>query len=247
VPALLELEIHNFRSLQEATVEFGDFNVLVGPNGSGKSNLLDVIRFIGDSVRADLGPALDMRGGFDEVCFRAAKVRQIAIRVTTNVTSFSSNNALDVYELKFSMRSLRRDPSFGVLVRRESFKFKRTQRQGRRITIDGSRVEVADQRRGGPEHTESSDLLRPDSLGLSTLPRLSDEAGGIQIRQIADLFASFRVFDVNVDAARRPAPFHNTHSWLLTPAIWRLSSDTFTMKTRNSHDSSRTRARLCLA
>ncbi len=203
MPALVELAIRNFRSLKEATVGFGEFNVLVGPNGSGKSNLLDVISFIGDSVRTDLGPALDMRGGFDQICFRAAKPRKIEIRVTTNVTSFSSANAPDVYDLVFSTPSLRR-ADFRVLIRGESFKFKRTKSQGRRITIDGSRVEVVDQRRGGLEHTESSDLLRSDSLGLSTLPRLSDEAGGAQIREIADLFSSFRVFDVNVDAARRP-------------------------------------------
>ena len=38
---------------------------LVGPNGAGKSNLLDVIDFLGDSVREDLAPALSKRGGFD--------------------------------------------------------------------------------------------------------------------------------------------------------------------------------------
>jgi predicted ATPase len=209
MPALVELAAKNFRSLEDVTVGLGDFNVLVGPNGSGKSNLLDLIRFIGDSVRTDLGPALDMRGGFDEVCFRGAESpREIDIKVTTNVTSFSSPSALDVYELKFQLHTLRgrQAASQQYLVRWESFMFKRTKSRGRRITIDGARVDVADQQSGGKEKKASSKLLRSDSLGLATLPRLSDEAGGTQIREIAELFSSFRVFDIDVAAARRAAP-----------------------------------------
>lgn len=210
MPALVQLEAENFRSLEHVHVAFGEFNVLVGPNGSGKSNLLDLIRFIGDSVRTDLGPALDMRGGFEEVRFRGSKTGGITIRVQTNVTSYSSMNALDDYTLSFFLARIRRRGAQqsllpgGALVRDESFMFKRTKNQGRRITIQGSRVDVVDTQPGGKEKTASSKLLRKDSLALATLPRLSDEAGGAQIRQIAELFSSFRVFDINVSAARQP-------------------------------------------
>jgi predicted ATPase len=209
MPALVELDAQNFRSLQDVKVRLGGFNVLVGPNGSGKSNLLDLIRFIGDSVRSDLGPALEIRGGFNEVCFRGAKAKHIRIGVVTNVTSYSSSNALDEYTLDFRLARLRRRtpgaPPDYVLVRDESFRFKRTKSQGRRITIQGSRVDIVDTQPGGKERTASRDLLRKDSLALATLPRLSDEAGGTQIRQIAELFSSFRVFDIDVTAAREPS------------------------------------------
>jgi predicted ATPase len=205
MPALVKLAADNFRSLRQVDVDLGDFNVLVGPNASGKSNLLDLIRFIGDSVRTDLGPAIDLRGGFEAICFRAAKRRRIHIRVLTNVTSYSSPTALDDYQLEFWIgKSAGRATRF--LVREESFKFKRTKTRGRRITIDGSKVEVVDEGSGGKEKSESRALLRADSLGLSTLPRLSDEAGGTQIREIAELFSAFRVYDIDVAAARRPAP-----------------------------------------
>lgn len=204
MPALVKLATKNFRSLRDVDVDLGDFNVLVGPNASGKSNLLDLIRFIGDSVRTDLGPAIDLRGGFDEICFRAAKPRRIHIRVLTNVTSYSSPNALDDYQLTFWIGKAAK-ASTRYLVRDESFKFKRTKTRGRRITIDGSKVEVVDEGSGGKERSESRALLRADSLGLSTLPRLSDEAGGTQIREIAELFSSFRVYDIDVADARRPA------------------------------------------
>jgi predicted ATPase len=198
MPALVELTARNFRSLRDVTVQFGDFNVLVGPNGSGKTNLLDLLSFIGDSVRTDLGPALSIRGGFGAVCFRAAKSKTIEVRLVTRVTQYASAGAPDEYELAFSQR--RR-----VLARVESFKFKRTKRQGRRIRIEGSGVDIADEQSGGRERRASSDLLRSDSLALATLPRLSDEAGGAQVRQIAELFGTFRIFDINVVAARLPA------------------------------------------
>lgn len=38
-----KLEIHNYKSLNELTLEVGRFNVLIGENGCGKSNLLEAI------------------------------------------------------------------------------------------------------------------------------------------------------------------------------------------------------------
>ena len=40
-----KLEIHNYKSLHELTLEVGRFNVLIGENGCGKSNLLEAIAF----------------------------------------------------------------------------------------------------------------------------------------------------------------------------------------------------------
>jgi predicted ATPase len=65
---LLELSVENFRSLRRVTVPLGPLNVLVGPNGAGKSNLPEVFRFLADVIDTDLQPAIDMRGGFHEVC-----------------------------------------------------------------------------------------------------------------------------------------------------------------------------------
>lgn len=40
-----KLEIHNYKSLNDLTLEVGRFNVLIGENGCGKSNLLEAIAF----------------------------------------------------------------------------------------------------------------------------------------------------------------------------------------------------------
>ena len=206
--ALLRVHVENFRSLRDVTVPLGPLNVLVGPNAAGKTNFLDVIDFLGDSVRSDLRPAFDVRGGFDRVRFRGKTSGQIKIEIQANVTKNSSRNAPDVYELQISLGRLvqRRNnqPERRVLIRNESFKFKRTAGAGRRITIAGGKVQVIDERAGAVQQKIQFGL-DSESLGLATLPRLSDNEGGAAIRAIAQLFATFRVFDVDVHAARLPS------------------------------------------
>jgi len=204
---LLELSAKNFRSLREVQVPLQPLNVLVGPNNSGKTNFLDLIAFLGDSVRMDLGPALDRRGGYERVRFRGKSSGSVRIDVKANVTRYSSLTAQDEYSLRFNSPAQRtsRGHDQRVLVRSEDFKFKRTQGRGRRITVSGGMVEVIDERRGG-EASSRKIGLQTESLGLATLPKLSDKEGGGEIRRIADLFATFRVFDVDVRAARLPAP-----------------------------------------
>lgn len=62
----------NYRSIAEVSVEFGPLTVLVGPNGSGKSTILDIVRFIKESLRFDLDTAISRRHGFDRILHRQA-------------------------------------------------------------------------------------------------------------------------------------------------------------------------------
>lgn len=66
---LLELHVENFRSLRDVTIPLGPLTILVGANGVGKSNVLKVFDLLADIIRTDLEPALETRGGFDEVAF----------------------------------------------------------------------------------------------------------------------------------------------------------------------------------
>ena len=184
-------------------------------------NFLDVIQFLGDSVRSDLEPAVSARGGFDALYFRGDTKGQIEIAVVAAVTSHASQNAPDEYRLKFQSpkssaarrradgtRVVRRTPR-RYLARQEFFKFKRTRGRGRRIEISGQRAQffTDDLRANAVEQlTQVHELgLRGDALGLAALPRLSDDEGGKEIRKLSDMFAHFRVFDVDVRAAREPA------------------------------------------
>lgn len=186
--------------------------MLVGPNGAGKSNLLDVIRFLGDSARTDLVPALEARGGYHRVRYRGnPSGAGIDINVHATVTQHSSPTALDEYLLTFRQRAisakerLRSEDIRRLIFREESFRFKRTRGRGRRVTIHGRDVKVIETGPRGQEAERNWVELRNDSLGLATLPKLSETSGGAEIEKMAQLFSSFRVFEVDVAAARRPA------------------------------------------
>jgi predicted ATPase len=210
---LLELSVKNYKSLRDVTVRLGPLNVLVGPNGSGKSNLLDVIEFLGDSAREDLVPALERRQGFERVFFRGKTKGPIRIQVKAHVTSHAHKGAPDEYGLSFTPWRVGRMISRGrgrqkktlrvYLTRSEHFTFKPSKGRGRRITISGEKAELVETR--GEKKTTRGFALRSDSLGLSTLPRLSTAEGGDAVRKMAELFSTFRVFDVDARAARQPS------------------------------------------
>ncbi|WP_328693521.1 AAA family ATPase [Streptomyces phaeochromogenes] len=205
---LLELHVENFRSLRDVTIPLGPLTVLVGANGVGKSNVLKVFDLLADIIRTDLEPALETRGGFDEVAFWGGPKppTTLRIRLKATWTTHSSPNAPDEYDLKVRRYSApsNRDNGRYRLTRSESFQFKRTRGKGRRITVSGERATVADTRSSAGFEDSSEFGIQRLSSGLSTLPRLAKTEGGAEVSLVADQLSSFRVFDVNVDAARQP-------------------------------------------
>lgn len=204
-PYLLRIQARNFRSLRDINVRLGPLNVLVGPNGAGKTNLLEVIAFLGDSARRDLGPAVTDRGGFSRLLFRGVRKQPwVELEVEAAVTKNSNRSTTDVYQLSFTaVRRRRGSTRPDYLMREESFVFKRTSGPGRRITLKGADLVVA---KG--EEKERTEVLREGSLALNTLPKLGDREGGDQVEAVANLFESLRVFDVDVKAARQPSLRH---------------------------------------
>lgn len=219
---LHSISADNFLSLQAVEVDLGPLNVLVGPNASGKTNLLKVIQFLGDTVRTDLMPAVTEHGGFDALRFRgttpspkkrkskkAQQSRRTSIRIgiKAQVTKHSSPNALDEYSLSFWEMPLKQGPK--ILARSESLRFKRVRGRGRRITVQGRRVTIHDE----AQEAETQHLsLGTRSSGLSTLRRLGEEQGAERVDELATLFETFRVFEVDADAARQPSavPYSDT-------------------------------------
>lgn len=200
---LIELSAENFRSLRKVSVPLGPLNVLVGPNGAGKTNVLEVFRFLADVIRTDLDPALSLRGGYDEVVFRGGdrSPNFMKLGVKASWTTHSHAGAPDEYQLRIENRPGR------SLSRRESFTFKRSQGRGRRITITGEKAVLTNVEPDSTEIPAGSIGLRRFSSGLSTLPRLSDEQGGAEPARAAEQMASFRVFEIDVNAARLPSRF----------------------------------------
>ena len=199
MPALRALRVENFRSLERVEVVLGPLNVLIGANGAGKSNLLEVIDFLGDLARLDLSPAIAEHGGWDSIFFRGTPKKgaksEVRIGVEAQVTRYASDNARDIYDLRFSA-------AVGGIERKEDIRFKRTKGQGRRITISGQSFSVTDDRANARAERRA---LSATSSGLATLQRLGDKEGAPQVREIAALFETFRVFDPNITLARRPS------------------------------------------
>jgi predicted ATPase len=230
---LLELHVENFRSLHDVTVPLGPLTVLVGANGTGKTNVLKVFDFLADIIRTDLQPALDARGGFDEVAFWGGTKPPTTMRIQLKATwtSNSTPNAPDEYGLTIRRRALPaprdgsrdRNREAYTLSREESFQFKRTKGRGRRITITGEHARVVD-RRAGKDQDSGSFGIHKLSSGLSTLPRLGSADGGDEVTRVADRLSSFRVFDVDVAAARMPSRLRATDLTSLSPHAENLAA-----------------------
>ncbi|HEX5368086.1 MAG TPA: AAA family ATPase [Dehalococcoidia bacterium] len=68
---LRRLELTNFLSYRETSVEFGGLTALVGPNASGKSNAAAALKLLRDIPEYGLQTALLRRGGFDQLRHRS--------------------------------------------------------------------------------------------------------------------------------------------------------------------------------
>lgn len=61
------IEIKNFRSIHDSSIELNPLTVIVGANSTGKSNLIKAIDFISDIAQFGLNDAIYNRGGFNEI------------------------------------------------------------------------------------------------------------------------------------------------------------------------------------
>lgn len=203
---LHSIAVKNFGILGDVATSLGRLNVLVGPNGSGKTTLLRVIQFLGDAARTQLANAVQEHGGLERLQTRRGRRDETTIGVKMTVTGHAHAGALDEYTLRLMpLREVVRVRTAGSsevhsrFAHRESFTFKRTAHQGRRITLDGGRLHVIDE---GKKRQLSLDK---EAFGLAVLPQLGPDQGGGEVRKIQELFTTFRVFDINAGAARAPS------------------------------------------
>ncbi|MGL5862110.1 MAG: AAA family ATPase [Phycicoccus sp.] len=195
---ITRIRAKNFRSLADVDVHLGPFTVLVGPNGSGKTNLLQVPQFLGMTARFDLDEAITQWGGFDRIQRQAEQTGEVILEIEGQVTDHSSQGATDQYTLTL------RQSSAGALSRSETFLFKRKAGQGRRISLGGGKATVTlENVEGGGRVTKK--LAGTRTTALATLPRLSDEDGGLGIRAFAGMLQGIRLYEPNVEQARTPA------------------------------------------
>jgi predicted ATPase len=187
------IRARNFRSLRDIDVRLGPLSVLIGPNGSGKTNVLNVLRFLATTARFDLAAALDDWRGIEHVQRQAAETGPVRLAVDGLVTPHTGPDAPDSYTLTLTRHNR-------VVSREEEFSFERGDGRGRRITVKGATATVAE----GGTALFSRELATEQTTGLATLPKLSDDDGGLGIRSFAELLSTFRVLEPDIAAARRP-------------------------------------------
>ena len=105
---LTRLQIKNFRSLADVSVDVRPVNVLFGPNGSGKSTLLDTIRFVRDCTKRGVDEASSYRShGIGMLWDKADQEANISIKIETDLAG---------YEVLFGFSSGRIEPSVGEIL-----------------------------------------------------------------------------------------------------------------------------------
>ncbi len=77
---LSSLTIKNYRSLRDATIEFGDLTLFIGANASGKGAILDALRFLSEAVQArDFRPPVFSRGGILNLAWKGEEADRIEL------------------------------------------------------------------------------------------------------------------------------------------------------------------------
>jgi predicted ATPase len=207
---LHKIELRNFLSFANLSLELEHLNVLVGPNGAGKTNILQAFRFLGEIARSDLVPAIDHMGGFENLLFRGSvrKDSRIDLKLAGVMSPHASAKALDEYSIGFQERPMRARnsemPVRRLVERNEEIVIKRLPGRGRRITLHGGEVKIAPVEAGKQMRPPPPLSVQESATGLATLRRLGKEYGADGIEAIAQTFEQLRLFEIDVERARHP-------------------------------------------
>ncbi len=124
---LTRIEINNYKSLHEISLELPRFCCFVGANAAGKSNLADAIDFLALALKNGLPGALDAKGGYDNICFRKARRAKtpmrfcVVVQVPKPVPGFV-DEVLFEFRYEFSFRARQQRISSGCEVKTESLR-----------------------------------------------------------------------------------------------------------------------------
>ncbi len=106
---LTRIQVKNFRSLADVSVETRALNVLIGPNGSGKSSFLDAIWFVRDCAYRGVDAASSARShGVGVLWDGAGEADIIAVTLSTRVVE---------YRIQVGFSEGRFEPRVGELLR----------------------------------------------------------------------------------------------------------------------------------
>lgn len=62
-----KIEIKNFKSFSDVTVDLTRFNIIIGTNASGKTNFINIFKFLKDILNDGLDDAISLQGGTEYI------------------------------------------------------------------------------------------------------------------------------------------------------------------------------------
>jgi predicted ATPase len=103
----------NFKSFDDFSIDFNDFDVLIGSNASGKSNIIETLRFLRDIYNHGIQTAIDFQGDIDNILNRnSGNSRKIWLQFTFK-SEFGIPSISELYLLQdiFLSKQVKKSPS----------------------------------------------------------------------------------------------------------------------------------------
>ena len=110
ITMISKVEIHHFKSIEEATTMLTDVTILVGNNGSGKTNVIDSIRFLRDAAQHGLDRAFSDRHGVESVRqWAPTRPYLITLGITLVERNFQSTYSISIDSKRNEFRITREE------------------------------------------------------------------------------------------------------------------------------------------
>lgn len=182
------LVLKNWKNFQSVNIPLSPRTFVMGPNGIGKSNFLDALRFLADIARpgGGLHQALQVRGGFNGIKFRAAKKKE-----PVEIEVHLADSALSDTYYRYSL-GLAADPSGPPYLTHE-----RVRKSGELI------LDRPDKNDSGGLAQMKETVLEQAGSGKMT----HDFGPNNSLKEIAEFFGSMRYLDFRPELLRHQHPF----------------------------------------
>jgi predicted ATPase len=112
--AIQELDVHGYRSFEEAQWRPGNLNLLVGPNGSGKSNLLRLLELISNVGQGKLAAALKESGGVVPLLWDH-RTASFGWKLRVGPVDPGRDRVKDAVTLEFELENIPRTSSYKIV------------------------------------------------------------------------------------------------------------------------------------
>lgn len=211
------LTVRGYRSLAEVSLRFGTVRLLIGPNAAGKSNLIDALRLLAESVRADMETAVTRRGGLRSVVFLGAKEQRFEIGLEYFVPDPAAPHSRS--DMSYLVQVAEREGRPGVALEELRIKRNRNERGAPKLWFRAEWGRGEALRDPASERREAFDTGDPGVLALKALGFLDAYP---RIRALRSFIEGWQFLSVDLSRVREPR--RDERATLLSPDAGNLAN-----------------------